>query len=539
MGGRNSHSSADSESTALTEPAAAELGAASGSDAAAHGIREEADGQRRGLWRTIRSGYSDLVGAIIRPPRAEYTVEDLGPATFRLAGRSFERIDLQVVNPRGMRLECSWWRPAERANLPDQLPCVVYMHGNSSCRLEALSQLQLVLQMGLTLLSFDFAGCGLSEGENITLGYYEKDDLSAVIDSLRESGQVSTIALWGRSMGAATALLHGHRDPSIAAMVLDSPFSSLEQLAREIVDRVPLRRKPSVLVNAVLRFLRRSVLKKAGLDILRLRPIEHVHSCFIPAVFVAGLGDQFIHPHHTSDIHDRYAGDKNLIMVDGDHNSRRPPYFQDSVSIFFYNRLCAPVGLTEERLGLQPAAPPDQGFAMLNHLVQGQGMLGVGHVGRNMEAGSGFSNGAFVDDEDDAELQQALLASLLAQETDESEFLSVAEGDEEAHAAPAACDYVPHPEEAAAAYVHALGPEEAAAAYAYAPDPAEATAFHADTLGFGAEHDGWAAHAPVQEYSAALQPTAAVNQLVGCATTNVQSTMPERNVAAEVFAAHQ
>ena len=36
----------------------------------------------------------------------------------------------------------------------------------------------------------------------------------------RRSGKVSTIALWGRSMGAATALMHGERDPSIAAMVI-------------------------------------------------------------------------------------------------------------------------------------------------------------------------------------------------------------------------------------------------------------------------------------------------------------------------------
>ena len=34
-----------------------------------------------------------------------------------------------------------------------------------------------------------------------------------------------------RSMGAATALLHAHRDPSIAALVLDSPFTDLRVLA--------------------------------------------------------------------------------------------------------------------------------------------------------------------------------------------------------------------------------------------------------------------------------------------------------------------
>ena len=93
------------------------------------------------------------------------------------------------------------------------------MHGNSSARLEGIPQLTTVLSIGATLLSFDFSGSGLSDGEYVSLGAYEKDDLKTVIDYLREEGFTSSIALWGRSMGAATALLHGERDPSIAGMV--------------------------------------------------------------------------------------------------------------------------------------------------------------------------------------------------------------------------------------------------------------------------------------------------------------------------------
>lgn len=39
-------------------------------------------------------------------------------------------------------------------------------------------------------------------------------------------------------MGAATALLHTHRDPSIAAMILDSPFADLRQRACPATARV-------------------------------------------------------------------------------------------------------------------------------------------------------------------------------------------------------------------------------------------------------------------------------------------------------------
>ncbi len=40
--------------------------------------------------------------------------------------------------------------------------------------------------------------------------------------------------LWGRSMGAITAVMHADRDPSIAGMILDSPFSTLRSVAEEL-----------------------------------------------------------------------------------------------------------------------------------------------------------------------------------------------------------------------------------------------------------------------------------------------------------------
>jgi len=128
-----------------------------------------------------------------------------------------------------MALKCSHW---EREETHDWLcatkrPCTIYLHGNSSSRLAALDLLPVVLPLGSTLMAFDFSGSGLSDGEYVSLGWYERDDLQVVVDHLRASNKVSSIALWGRSMGAATALLHAHRDSSLSALVLDSPFSSL------------------------------------------------------------------------------------------------------------------------------------------------------------------------------------------------------------------------------------------------------------------------------------------------------------------------
>lgn len=125
-------------------------------------------------------------------------------------------------------------------------------------------------------------------------------DPQCVIEYLRSTGTTSTITLWGRSMGAATALLHGDRDPSIAGMVLDSPFADLQMLAEEMVEKG--RQKglfaPSFIVRIAIRYIRATIMKKAGFDLKTLSPIQHADKCFIPALFVAGASDNFIAPHH-------------------------------------------------------------------------------------------------------------------------------------------------------------------------------------------------------------------------------------------------
>jgi alpha-beta hydrolase superfamily lysophospholipase len=107
-----------------------------------------------------------------------------------------------------------------------------------------------LIPYNITLFCFDAAGCGISEGEYISLGWWERDDLAMIVDYLRKNRYVSTIALWGRSMGAVTALLHADRDPSIAGIVLDSPFSNLNKLVYELADKYT--KLPNFMINPLL-----------------------------------------------------------------------------------------------------------------------------------------------------------------------------------------------------------------------------------------------------------------------------------------------
>lgn len=39
---------------------------------------------------------------------------------------------------------------------------------------------------GISLVNFDFGGCGISEGKYVTLGWYEKVDFMAVLDWVKK-----------------------------------------------------------------------------------------------------------------------------------------------------------------------------------------------------------------------------------------------------------------------------------------------------------------------------------------------------------------
>jgi len=192
-----------------------------------------------------------------------------------------------VINsPQGHKMECSHFEPLETNRKWKSMPCVIYMHGNSSCRLEALELVDYFLTSNITLFCFDFPGCGLSEGEFISLGWHERDDIALIVEYLRANRHVSTIGLWGRSMGAVTALLHGDRDPSIAGMVLDSPFSNLRTLCDELA--ASHSKVPKFAVGLAMSFVGKTIKKKAGFEISKLNPIKHVTECFIPALFATG-----------------------------------------------------------------------------------------------------------------------------------------------------------------------------------------------------------------------------------------------------------
>ena len=292
--------------------------------------------------------YETLWKFIIRPPKDEYDEDLLGNIIFTYKHKQYQRKDYDLLSSEGYIMKCSFVEPVDAFRPTIEMPIVLYLHGNSSSRLEGLNNLEILLNHNINLFVIDFPGCGLSEGEYISLGYHEKDDVKILVDFIENLPGVGKIGLWGRSMGAATTLLYANTDPRISAICVDSPFEDFKKLAEELV--VKQIKLPKFITDGALKIVQGTVKKKNGLDIYKLRPIDKVSTTYQPALFIHAINDELINIEHSINLFNNYGGPKSLKCCDkGGHNTRRPKVIKKEVGDFFYKYLCTLASEIEQK----------------------------------------------------------------------------------------------------------------------------------------------------------------------------------------------
>jgi len=285
----------------------------------------------------IEISYETLWKSIIRPPRDEYDIDQLGEKKFYHKGKVFIRHDYELINKRGNLIKCSFLEHDINTRSDYLMPVVIYLHGNSSSRIEGFRNAPDLLKNGINIVMFDFAGCGLSEGEYISLGWYEKDDVKLIIDFVEKLPGVLNIGLWGRSMGAATTMFYAHSDPRIKAICMDSPFGDFKLLAKELcLKYITL---PNFVLTTAMNFVKNTVKEKCGLDIDKLKPILYANKTKTPAFFLHAVTDELISLEQTLKLVENYAGERFINVVEGGHNSLRQKHVLEKIAKFFVTYL--------------------------------------------------------------------------------------------------------------------------------------------------------------------------------------------------------
>jgi pimeloyl-ACP methyl ester carboxylesterase len=148
-------------------------------------------------------------------------------------GLSFDDVWLHTDD--GLRLH-AWYVPAqgERAAL-------LYFHGNSGNISQRLDSVRIFHDLRLSVLLFDYRGCGRSEGRPTEEGTHR--DALAAWAYLAQQRRVASqrLVILGRSLGASMAAWLATQRPA-AALVVESTSTSAPNLAAEFFWWLPARR---------------------------------------------------------------------------------------------------------------------------------------------------------------------------------------------------------------------------------------------------------------------------------------------------------
>jgi alpha/beta superfamily hydrolase len=173
----------------------------------------------------------------------------------------------------------------------------------------------------MSLFCFDFGGCGMSEGEFVSLGHFEKEDISTVIKYIYCQKPTIHIVLWGRSMGAAASILYSFSNPHLTAMVLDSPFANFSQVADEMVSDYKI--VPKFVRKYLIKGTAQYIKENYNFDIMKLNPISFVRNCKIPTIFIHSFDDKLVRIEHSKELYELFKGPKCFMEISGEHNTVR------------------------------------------------------------------------------------------------------------------------------------------------------------------------------------------------------------------------
>ena len=303
---------------------------------------------------------------ITRPPRAEYSLEDLSDIVYHMQKDPIHRIPVNFKDRRGIELVGSLYAAIDYCEGTSQ-ECVIYCHGNSGSQTEGRFMVKYLAPNGISVFCFDFAGCGHSQGEIVTLGYFEKDQIIDTVNFLKCSFNLEKFILWGRSMGAASILL-GARFcvPSVKGIILDSPYSSVDDLMKEIAKKIGC---PSLLINSAVHIAKAKAKSDSNVNIAEFTPINEALYTDIPLLLGHAINDSFIDFEESVNIFEAYyCKIKRLVTLDGDHNSIRDPFWIDLAIKFIFKHLdkqpFSPINVT-------PVWNHDQHFRSFTEMLQG------------------------------------------------------------------------------------------------------------------------------------------------------------------------
>lgn len=257
----------------------------------------------------------------IHPKKIASTIN---PSEF---GYQYEKVSFKTED--GLTLK-GWFIPAKKS----PAKTIIILHGYPADKGDVLTW-GIFLHEKYNLLFFDFRYCGESEGKYTSVGFYEVKDLKAAVRYLatRQDVDSKNIGAMGFSLGGAVALMGAKDIPEIKAVVADSSFATLNDMAEMLFQRFFFLKKPLVFMTSIWS---RIFLK---VDPSKVSPEKTVNMSHTPLLLIHGDKDKQIPLRNSQKIFESANNPKELWVVKGaDHGEayflKKEEYEQKVLNFF-------------------------------------------------------------------------------------------------------------------------------------------------------------------------------------------------------------
>lgn len=235
-------------------------------------------------------------------------------------GAKFEAV--QFKSSDGILLK-GWFVPSDQPHAKT----ILVLHGYPADKGDILPT-RIFLHKNYNLLFMDFRYLGESGGYFSTIGTHEVRDIRAALDYLKSRG-INEVAVWGLSMGGATALMSARHSPEIKAMVAESPYARLDWMANK---RYPI---PG-LGWAVGQLMRLWGFVFLHIDVNNIKPMQDAADINIPLLLLYSKDDELITYDHALAMQEAVKNNPHVEMIiyNGKKHSEPADNYQQLVTDF-------------------------------------------------------------------------------------------------------------------------------------------------------------------------------------------------------------
>ncbi len=220
---------------------------------------------------------------------------------------SITRKDIQFKTSDSLTIK-GWYFTAPQ-NQVNSDKAVILCHGWTANRYETLPRVKFLVEAGYNVLTYDARACGESEGDLISLGYYEANDLVAAIDYLKSTG-INKIAADGISQGGATIVFASAKSKDLKCVIIESCFDELRNAVNNRFSSMLFI--PGAIGSALMLPLAKN---KLGIGVDEIAPINKIKNIHIPVFIISGEVDTRTTPDETKKLFDAANQPKRIWLV--------------------------------------------------------------------------------------------------------------------------------------------------------------------------------------------------------------------------------